>query len=147
MNITPDWITELKENEIFCFGSNTKGRHGKGSAKLAMKWGAKYGQGFGIQGQTFAIPTMTGHFQKLSLEKIKDYCKRFISYAAEHPGLKFYVTEIGCGLAKFDAKDIAPFFAGCDKMSNVYLPKNFWRVLQHTEIKKEPEPYFDGEDG
>lgn len=110
MNITPDNITELKENEIFVFGANQFGRHGEGAAKTAMKWGAKYGQGFGIQGQTFAIPTMTGQFKQLSLEKIEDYVQRFIEYAANHPGLKFFVTELGCGLARFDAKDIAPFF-------------------------------------
>ena len=107
-------------------------------AKTAMKWGAKYGQGFGIQGRTFAIPTMTGQFQQLSLEKIEDYIQRFIEYATQHPELKFYVTEIGCGLAKFDVKDIAPFFWGCDKMSNVYLPKKFWRVLEHKELKIVP---------
>jgi hypothetical protein len=149
MNITPDNITSLKDDEVFVFGSNVAGRHGKGAAKTAMKWGAKYGQGFGIQGRTFAIPTMNAKISnKLSIAKIEDYVQRFIEYAANHPELKFFVTEIGCGLAGWTPKDIAPLLWGCDKMTNVYLPQKFWRVLQHkSEPLKESDIYFDGEDG
>ena len=32
---TPDYITELKPNEIFVFGSNLAGAHGGGAALLA----------------------------------------------------------------------------------------------------------------
>ena len=132
MNITPDDITSLKDDEVFVFGSNVAGRHGKGAAKTAMKWGAKYGQGFGIQGRTFAIPTMDAKIRnKLSTAKIETYVQRFIEYAANHPELKFFVTEIGCGLAGWTPKDIAPLFWGCDKMTNVYLPQKFWRILSH----------------
>lgn len=137
MNITPDNITSIKDNEIFCFGSNTLGHHGKGAAKTAMKWGAKYGQGFGIQGQTFAIPTLDGRFQQLSLEKIEGYVKRFVEYATNHPELKFYVTKIGTGLAKFDSKDIAPLFKETLKLNNVFLPKEFLRILSHVKDVKD----------
>jgi len=109
--ITPNNITELKENEIFVFGSNISGRHGKGAAKTAMSWGAKYGQGEGIQGRTYGIPTVNASISnKLTIEKIKVYVDRFIQYAKQHPENIFLVTEIGCGLAGHSHKDISPFF-------------------------------------
>jgi hypothetical protein len=136
MNITPDWITELKDNEIFVFGSNQAGRHGKGAAKLAMKWGAKYGQGFGIAGKTFAIPTMNASVNRtLSIENIKRYVDGFINFVILRPELDFLVTEIGCGLAGLDPKDVAPLFSRCYGMHNVYLPKSFIRVLNHENSR------------
>jgi len=132
MNVTPDWIDDLKEDEIFVFGSNESGRHGRGAAKDALKWGAKYGQAFGIQGKTFAIPTVNASVSnKISVEKIASYVDRFIFYANTRPKLKFLVTEIGCGLAGHTMKDIAPLFRECLDMKNVYLPKKFLRILQH----------------
>jgi hypothetical protein len=132
--ITPDNITELKDNEIFVFGSNEAGRHGKGAAKTAMKWGAKYGQGFGLQGRTFAIPTMDKNIHKLKIEKVDYWVNRFIdnaNYIFDNDNIIFLVTEIGCGLAGFTVKEIAPLFKDCSKLENVYLPKSFWRILNH----------------
>lgn len=54
---TGDTIKELKDNQIFVFGSNPQGRHGAGAAKAAMSFGAKYGIGRGLQGQTYALIT------------------------------------------------------------------------------------------
>ena len=133
MNITPDWIEKLAADEVFVFGSNEAGRHGKGAAKTAMGFGAKYGQGFGPQGNTFAIPTMNASISnKLSVEKIGTYVERFLQYAANHPEKTFLVTEIGCGLAGHSVKDIAKLFWACDQMPNIYLPKKFWRELKIT---------------
>lgn len=65
--ITPDHITKLKANEIFVFGSNLQGYHSGGAARQAMdKWGAIWGHGIGIQGQTYAIPTMQGGTETIS---------------------------------------------------------------------------------
>lgn len=51
-NITPD------ANTIFVFGSNPEGRHSAGAAKVAReKFGAIYGQGEGLQGNAYALPT------------------------------------------------------------------------------------------
>lgn len=50
-------IIKLLPNQIFVFGSNPEGRHGAGSAKIAMKFGAEYGNGRGLQGQTYALVT------------------------------------------------------------------------------------------
>jgi len=58
---TPDRITELKLNELFVFGSNLAGAHGGGAARLAYeRFGAVWGQGVGLQGRCYAIPTMQG---------------------------------------------------------------------------------------
>ena len=95
--ISSSRITELKPDEIFVFGSNLEGLHGGGAAYLAYrKWGAIWGQGVGLQGQTYGIPTMHG-----GPDAIRPYVDEFIKFAQVHPELKFLVTEIGCGIAGF----------------------------------------------
>jgi len=131
--ITPDNITELKENEVFVFGSNESGRHGKGAAKTAMKWGAKYGQAKGLQGRTYGIPTVNASISnKLSLVKIKYYIGLFYGDCLYSKHLTFLVTPIGCGLAGWADKDIAPLFIDFIDLENVHLPKSFWNILKHT---------------
>lgn len=128
--ITPDNITKLKEHEVFVFGSNESGRHGKGAAKTAMKWGAVYGQAEGLQGNTYGIPTVNASIRKsLSIDKIKIYVDNFINYAKLHPNKTFLVTEIGCGLAGLKVKQVAPLFKEAEKVENIYLPAKFWRKL------------------
>ena len=103
---TPEKITELKENEVLVFGSNLEGYHSGGAAKVAMeKFGALWGQGVGLQGQSYAIPTMQG-----GTEIIKSYVDEFINFASNHKELTFFVTRIGCGIAGFKDEEIAPFF-------------------------------------
>lgn len=122
---TPANIKYLKENEIFVFGSNLDGLHGGGAAKAAhMNFGAIWGQGVGLQGQSYAIPTMQG-----GVETIKPYVDEFIRFAEEHPELTFYVTRIGCGIAGFSDAEIAPLFIDALEMSNVFLPKTFVDAL------------------
>lgn len=131
MNRVTPWIRELADNEIFVFGSNTSGRHGKGAAKQAMRWGAKYGQATGLQGRTYGIPTVNaGITNKLSLSKIQGFVDDFIDFAVHHPSLTFLVTEIGCGLAGWDVKDIAPMFAKAKDINNIWLPSSFWKILK-----------------
>lgn len=101
---SPKWIDKLEANEIFVFGSNLEGRHGGGAAAVAKKWGAIWGQGVGLQGQTYAIPTMHG-----GVETIKPYVDEFLLFAKAHPELKFLVTEIGCGIAGFTVKKLHPY--------------------------------------
>ena len=112
---TPDFITELKENEIFVFGSNLQGMHGGGAARLAYeKFGAIWGQGVGLQGQSYGIPTMHG-----GVNAIKPYVDEFIEFAKSHPELTFLVTRIGCGIAGFRDEEIAPLFKECIEIDNV----------------------------
>lgn len=129
--ITPPNITALKPGEVFVFGSNTSGRHGKGAAKTAMKWGAIYGKGNGIQGKTYGIPTVNASItNSLTIPKIAGYVDEFIEYAGAHPELTFYVTLIGCGLAGLSYKDVGPLFSKASDLENVYLPKEFWRTIK-----------------
>ena len=118
---TTNFITELKENEIFVFGSNLEGMHGGGAARLAYnKFGAIWGQGVGLQGQSYGIPTMHG-----GVEDIKPYVDEFIEFTKSHPELTFLVTRIGCGIAGFRDEEIAPLFKECIEIDNVILPRSF----------------------
>ena len=118
---TPDLITELKADEVFVFGSNLAGMHGGGAAYAAYrKFGAVMGCGVGHRGQSYAIPTMQG-----GVETIKPYVDDFIEYAKSRPVLFFYVTRIGCGIAGFRDKEIAPLFVEAREVENICLPKSF----------------------
>lgn len=122
---TPEFITELKPGEIFVFGSNLRGMHAGGAARVAnVKFGAEWGVGVGLTGQCYAIPTMQG-----GVETIKPYTDQFIAFAAEHPELTFLVTRIGCGIAGFTDAQIAPLFADALEAPNVVLPKSFFEIL------------------
>lgn len=132
-NVAPSNITSLNEGEVFVFGSNEKGIHGKGAAKTAMQWGAQKGQAEGLQGSTYAIPTKSNPNTSLKIEDVKSYVDNFIKYATEHPELTFLVTEIGTGLAGFSAEEIAPLFADATGVNNIRLPANFLNVLNKDQ--------------
>ena len=118
---TPNLINELQPGEIFVFGSNLAGMHGGGAAYAAYrKFGAIWGQGVGLQGQSYAIPTMQG-----GVETIKPYVDEFIAFAREHTELTFLVTRIGCGIAGFRDEQIAPLFEDAHQLPNVVLPPNW----------------------
>ena len=124
---TPDRIVTLKPGEVFVFGSNLQGMHMGGAARLAYeRFGAIWGQGVGLQGRSYAIPTMQG-----GVETIAPYVDEFLEFAKLHPELKFLVTRIGCGIAAFTPDEIAPLFAGALGQENVILPKDFVDILQH----------------
>ena len=118
---TPERITELKADEVFVFGSNLAGMHGGGAAWVAFqKFGAVMGCGVGLRGQSYAIPTMQG-----GVETIKPYVDEFIAFAKSRPDLFFYVTRIGCGIAGFRDREIAPLFKEAAGVENICLPKSF----------------------
>lgn len=125
-NIASDRIDALEKDEIFVFGSNLAGQHGGGAARIAnMKFGARWGVGVGLTGQSYAIPTMQG-----GVETIRPYVDEFIGYATVHPELKFLVTRIGCGIAGFKDEEIAPLFGKAMHISNIYLPQKFYDVIK-----------------
>ena len=118
---TPARISEMQPDEIFVFGSNLAGMHGGGAAYMAyLRFGAVMGCGVGLQGQSYAIPTMQG-----GVETIKPYVDDFIAFAKAHPELFFYVTRIGCGIAGFRDEEIAPLFADAAGVENICLPESF----------------------
>lgn len=124
--VTPEWIDDLQANQVFVFGSNLAGMHGGGAARIArLRFGAVMGKGVGMQGRSYAIPTMQG-----GTETIRPYVNDFIAYAKEHPELTFLVTPIGCGIAGFEPEDIAPLFELASNVENIWLPKSFWEVLE-----------------
>lgn len=122
---TPEMITRLEADEVFVFGSNLAGKHGGGAARTAYeRFGAVWGKGVGHYGQTYAIPTMHG-----GVEAVRPYVDEFLRYAAAHPGLRFLVTRIGCGIAGFRDSDIAPLFAAALDTPNIVLPRSFAKLL------------------
>lgn len=118
---TPEFITELQPGEIFVFGSNLQGAHAGGAARIAYNnFGAIWGQGVGLQGQSYGIPTMQG-----GVETVRPYVDEFIQFAKDHPELTFLVTRIGCGIAGFTDAQIAPLFEKAHSMENVILPEGW----------------------
>ncbi len=126
--VTPEKIDSLSDGEVFVFGSNKDGHHMGGAAKAAAKYfGAIWGQGDGLQGQSYAISSMEG---LLSMAK---NINRFVKFATEHQELKFFVTPIGCGIAGYKPEHVAPLFRKAILLQNVTLPRTFWEYYLYTE--------------
>jgi hypothetical protein len=97
---------------IFVFGSNLAGRHGKGAASIArLQYGAIYGQGEGLQGQSYAVPTKDAALKVLPLRTIKMHVDKFLKFAERNSDITFKVTALGTGLAGYSHDDIGPMFA------------------------------------
>jgi predicted NAD-dependent protein-ADP-ribosyltransferase YbiA (DUF1768 family)/alkylated DNA repair dioxygenase AlkB len=129
---TPENITSLKENEVFVFGSNIEGRHGKGAALTAKnKFGAKYGQAEGLQGQSYAIITkdLNKGERSISLDRIHEQLSEFVGYAEKNPNITFYVTKLGSSLAGYTELEIKKLFKDINNEeiipNNVILPKEY----------------------
>jgi len=130
MKYTPENIRNLEPNQIFVYGANEAYVHGAGAAKLAKKWGAKHGVD-GLVGQTYGIPTKDRNIRTLPLDKIQIHVNTFLAFAFTHPEYEFLVTKIGCGLANFSPKDIAPMFATVKTgaYNNIILPEEFYKYI------------------
>lgn len=118
---TPHQITALAADEVFVFGSNAAGHHGGGAARAAQEFGAVWGEGHGLHGQTYAIDTMSG------MAAFAADAAAFVSFAGQHPELTFLLTPVGCGIAGYTAEEVAPMFA--DVPENVVMPESFARIL------------------
>ena len=130
MKYTPENIRHLEPNQVFVYGANEAYIHGAGAARLAMKWGAKYGAA-GLVGQTYGITTKDRQIYSLPLNKIQFHVNTFLAFAFTHPEYEFLVTKIGCGLANFSPKDIAPMFATVKTgaYNNIILPEEFYKYI------------------
>lgn len=133
--ITPEKVDLHKETKggrypIVLIGTNESGIHGAGFAKFAHhNWGLPMTFSFGIWHNMFCIPTKDWRIKTHPLNVIKFYVSRFIEYAKLKSNSIFYVTKIGCGLAGYTPEQIAPMFRDCVNLPNVYLPQEFWDVL------------------
>ena len=126
---TPENITELKANEVFVFGSNLNGNHAGGAAYLALqKFGAEMGNAEGIQGQSYAIPTLDKDMERINLTDLEESVNRFYDYAEANTDKIFYLTKIGCGIAGYDVSDIATVVNCRDIPDNVIIPEEFTHV-------------------
>ena len=141
--ITPENIISLERNEIFVFGSNREGQHLGGAARFAReKFGAQMGVGEGYQGDCYAIPTMEG------LDNLHAAVDRFIQEARGNEQFTYLVTAIGCGIAGYTPRDVAPFFLPAQYVFNIHLPASFWQViheLKYQERQSRPYNYTSAE--
>ena len=127
---TPENITSLKPNEVFVFGSNARGIHGKGAALTAKeKFGAIQRQAEGLQGQSYAIITKKDFKVEKSstLQEIGKGIQDMLLFAKENTNLKFYVTKIGTENAGYSIPEIKGLFEILRNYipNNVILPKEF----------------------
>lgn len=132
--ITPENIEELNDKEIFVFGSNLAGIHGAGAAKLArVKFGAKHGRGHGMTGQCYAFPTKDQNIQTIDLSILPSFVKYLRKEVEGNKDLHFLITQVGCGLAGYTPKQIAPMFKEFVKFSNVSLPQTFIDIIHNVQ--------------
>lgn len=125
MKYTPERVTSLEANEIFVFGSTLGGAHRGGAAKLAVEqFGAIMGQGEGLQGRSYAIPSMLK-----SISSVQQHVNKFLQFAAANPQWNFLVTKVGCGRAGFKEEEIAPLFAEALNLPNISLPQSFVAII------------------
>ncbi len=135
---TPEKISQLEPDEVFVFGSDLQGLHVGGAAHAAvLRFGAVIGKGVGMQGQSYAIPTVQGQSYATPtmlkpVDTIRPYVDDFIEYARQHKERLFLVTRIGCGKAGFKDEEIAPLFARAMGDNNIVLPKTFVRIIRRT---------------
>ena len=118
---------------IFVFGSSLAGRHGKGAALYALKHqGAIYGQGEGLQGNSYGIPTKDAKIKTRSLAEIEESIATFVGHAKANPDKTYLVTPIGCGLAGYKKKEIAPLFMKQFLTDNIAFSKDWFQ--QYKEV-------------
>ena len=117
-------ITELKNNQIFVFGSNLAGKHIGGAAKQAKdKFGAIEGQGEGLQGQSYAFPTLTKTFMQRYDLAMQISATKLFNCCEENLNKEFILTPVGTGIAGYSIQYMKSLFENSPK--NLILPKEF----------------------
>ena len=128
--VTPERISRLAGNEVFVFGSNARGLHYGGAARVAVNhFGAIMGQGHGLQGKSYAINSMSG------IPDMEEDVRLFCDFARQNPQMHFLVTPIGCGIAGYSPREVAPLFQACKELDNVSLPQSFWDVIGTVQTR------------
>ena len=138
MEFTSNNITKLKENEIFVFGSNKLGNHIGGAARTAVeKFGAVMGQAEGLQGQSYAIPTLDDNMNKVRLDELQASFETFAEFANEHKEKTFYLTKVGCGIAGFTEDEIIEVLNKVELPRNVIIPEDFNVIYSYKAFDKD----------
>ena len=119
---------EIRDNEIFVFGSNKAGKHGLGTALMArMKYGAQMGQGYGLSGNSFAVPVKDESLKLLPLEEIAGYVQIFLDFCQKQFRQTLFRYPAGHRTGRYHAADIAPLFK--DAPDNCRLPPEWEEEL------------------
>lgn len=130
-------IHTLPESTVFVFGSDLKGQHSTGAARIAVRhFGALIGVAKGWSGQSFAIPILDEDLEPLPLAQIAAYIDDFKIYTQNHPQHYYFITALGCGSAGHAVAHIAPLFKHVS--DNVILPYSFYPYID--EHAKEAYP-------
>jgi hypothetical protein len=117
-------ITKLKDNEIFVFGSNLAGHHMGGAARQAYEgFGALWGRGEGLMGQSYAFPTLDVDFQKRPRACLKKSVKKLYKCCKKNTDKEFLLTRVGCGIAQYREDDMRNLFYNPPK--NLILPEEW----------------------
>lgn len=138
INFTPDVITTLLPNEVFVFGSNMNGNHWGGAAKIAHeKFGAVWGKGRGLCGQSYALPTLDEDMKPLRPSELKTEFMSLIRCAEMNPNLIFYLTKVGCGIAGFKVKEVRDIWRKA--VNSYYMNKTMLKPRLGGFSKKEKD--------
>lgn len=138
-------IQNLAPNQVFVFGSNTQGKHGKGAALTAKnKFGAIYGQAEGPQGQSYAIITKDltkNTHPSRTPEQIKEQIHNLYEYARENPDKEFLVAYSGNGtnLNAYSNQEMADMFGSEPIPNNIVFEQEFNKLIptESTQISSE----------
>lgn len=126
--VTPEKVTNLAPNEIFVFGSNDQGIHKGGAAHLALKkFGAQMGVSSGLQGSSYAIPTVGNG---IGPHEIADSFHTFVEFAKAHPEKTFLLTALGCGHGGYEPDHISRYLEEGINVSNIHYPMEFWAAFE-----------------
>jgi hypothetical protein len=133
--------SDLALNQIYIFGSNTEGRHSKGSALIArIEFGAKYGQASGMQGRSYAIITKDlrkAIHPSISPEIIKRQIQHLYSIAADDDN-EYVIAYTGTGinLNGYSPKEMAAMFAAFPIPANFVFETEFYKLIVEYENER-----------
>lgn len=126
--ITPVKVKSLGPNEVFVFGSNELGNHNGGAAYVALKkFGAMPGVPEGLQGQSWAIPTVG---DAIGPHEIAQSFHRLVEFAKVHTEVTFYVTALGCGHGGYEPEFISRYLEEGIPVKNIRYPLVFWQEFE-----------------
>lgn len=142
-------INKLEPSQIFVFGSNPEGRHGAGAAKLALdKFGAIYGVGRGLQGQSYGLVTKnlragfcepkTGiiypiaGIKSVSKDQIKNNIEELYKFAEKYSNYEFLIAyqADNSNLNGYSSLEMAELFKSIPIPNNIIFNEEFYKLIK-----------------